>query len=174
MQKSSLDSDVLCVDSLKIFRKMSDSKSKPVLKDPSESEITNNDNKSELTAVMEEFFEGDMARKQMENERTPCKRIIKNSTIDRTPYQRPKACRSLFPASTSTNGNGNVARTPQKTRVSFRLSDIYERLFDESPQAAHNAEADTLLLLKCAIATKEEFVQIASTDSIKLCNIKPL
>lgn len=51
--------------------------------------------------------------------------------------------------------------------ISYKQTEIYERLYGCEPIAAHNAEADTIYLMMCAIATRHEFVRRADSMATK-------
>lgn len=72
------------------------------------------------------------------------------------PFQRPvKSKRSLFPES-------QEGRAKPKL---YNLVAIYERLHGEAPTTSHYAESDTITLMKCVIANKQEFIRFAEEDS---------
>lgn len=142
-----MDEDLLCVDSLEIFKRIDEEKV------------------SSETAI-DEFLSTNLLEIQNKNEKTPSKKIKYLDGSARTSsYLRPKSSRCLFPESSGpSNPIEKTTRTNYtKNRISYKLVDIYERLYECSPKNAHNAEEDTMHLLKCAIATKDEFVRVAET-----------
>lgn len=144
----------MCVDSLEIFRKI--------------------DEKAKTESPLEELLNTDLHAVQNQNEKTPSKRPS-FAVISRTPYEKPIAARRLFESSTSTQNspttsNGSANKMPG--RKSFRLSDIYERLHEKKPSISHSAEFDTIHLLLCAIAVKEEFVKEADSMFTKFADVK--
>ena len=83
---------------------------------------------------------------QLLNEKTPEKRKVEAAAGERNP---PK-CRK---------------------RLTFKLEDVYERVYGEKPGTSHAAEADVLALLLSAIATPVEFLNAIECDAIPLTNI---
>lgn len=139
---------LLCVDSLGIFKEY-------------DKTLTSN-------SITDEFLKTDLTDVQNINEKTPSRGISKfqkrstSSTDD-----LPKSSRRLFSESIQTSNT--VIDSPtiisnsstKNQRVSYKLCDIFERLHHRAPETSHNAEADTMHLLKCAIAINEHFVQLA-------------
>ncbi|XP_031619749.1 three prime repair exonuclease 2-like [Contarinia nasturtii] len=155
----SFDDDILCVDSLAIFREIDKC---TIVKQTALDELMNTD----LQAV------------QNRNEKTPSK-VKSFVVIPKTPYKKPNAARELFASegnSPSTSSDANITNKTSKcsssTRISYKLTEIYERLHERRPNIAHNAEADTIHLLQCAIALKDEFVLIADELATKFADSK--
>lgn len=101
---------------------------------------------------------------QKQNETTPSKTTAPRTLVsDGPPSKKPAAARRLF---VEPGGKIEPPQTPVKSRYnqSYKLTEIYKRLFQTAPAKAHNAEDDVVTLLKCAIATKAQFVTI--TDSM--------
>lgn len=157
------------MDSLKIFRKIDESK-------------------DTQSSPFEEFLRTDNSAIQQKNETTPSRHSERFSKNTRSPYPRLNSCRQLsFNVSSTTNQSNEHVDTsiggiqpkissakPTKTSTSYKLADIFQRLYERKPGVTHNAEADTILLLQCAIATRDKFIDLAEKDSIKLSDIKPL
>lgn len=107
------------------------------------------------------------------NEKTPSRGISKYQKRLTSSTDLPKSSRRLF--SNSIQTSDTVIDSPtiisnnstKNERVSYKLCDIFERLHYHSPETAHNAEADTMHLLKCAIAINEQFVQLADRKAAK-------
>lgn len=145
------------------------------------------DEQKTTNLAIDEFLSTNLQEIQRKNEQTPSK-PSPFTVITRAPYDKPTAAKRLFNSSTSTTpsticssmniSNSNTSNTSQSStaikvttsnsqssaRISYKLVDIYKRLWGDFPDVAHNAAADTMTLLKCAIATKHEFVQ--SADSL--------
>lgn len=123
---------------------------------------------------MDEFLQTNLDIVQKTNEQTPSRANSKFTSIPKSPYERPNASRGLFqdvePTSESKATVSKATESPKKRR-SFKLVDIYERLHNCPPEIAHNAEADTIHLLKCAIAIKENFVKLADSTAKKFNDI---
>lgn len=85
---------------------------------------------------------------QLINEKTPEKRKLSEQHVTRN--NEPK-CRK---------------------RLTFRLEDVYERVYGEKPPMSHEAEADVIALLLAAIATPVEFLNAIDSESIPLVSIK--
>ena len=61
---------------------------------------------------------------------------------------------------------------PKSPAIRFNLEAVYQRIYGESPQVAHNAEADVLTLLLSAIATPADFVSRVDNTAIPFDTIK--
>ena len=130
-------------------------------------------NKTTTESALEELMSTDLEAVQRRNEKTPSKGIS-FTVLSRTPYEKPSSARRLFPSqsdscSTSANISPGDVRSPAKK--SFKLIDIYERLNECTPDAAHNAEADTITMLLCAVAVKDEFVRLADSMAVRFDEI---
>lgn len=70
--------------------------------------------------------------------------------------------------------------TPKKEKSkpsapeSYTLTYLYKYLTDEEPIGSHRAEADCIMLLKCAIALKNDFLEWADENYEDITKIKPL
>lgn len=98
---------------------------------------------------------------QILNETTPRKQII--SAAQR--YQHltyGKARRRLF------WGEG------PKPAQRFRLADVYERLLKEKAVGCHNAEADSILMMKCAVVLGEQFADWVDANVCIFNEVKPM
>lgn len=60
---------------------------------------------------------------------------------------------------------------PFQTTWSYKLVEIFVRLFGTRP-VAHNAENDVMILLRCAVANKDEFVKTAEKMAVKFIDLK--
>lgn len=47
----------------------------------------------------------------------------------------------------------------------YRLIDVHKRLRGCEPETSHYAEADTLALLSCAVASGKDFVDFVTSDA---------
>lgn len=149
-QKCSLPEHLFCIDSLSIF------------KEHNETLISN--------PLTDEWLKTDLTDIQKVNETTPSRGIAKYQRISKSSTDEPKSSRRLFveQASTTVNDSPKININSTKNSVSYKLTDIFERLHKYSPEIAHNAEADTMHLLKCAIAINKQFVQLADRRAIKI------
>ncbi|XP_057369139.1 three-prime repair exonuclease 1-like [Daphnia carinata] len=59
-----------------------------------------------------------------------------------------------------------------RKRLTFRLEDVYERVYGQKPVTSHVAEADVIALLLSAIATPIEFLNAIDCDSVPFTSIK--
>lgn len=156
-QSCSFDDDLLCVDSLEMFRKI-------------------DIQLMATTSAIDEFLNTDLQAVQNMNEKTPSKPKI---AIAKSFNDKPGAARCLFPASddpstssvanTSISSNGNSSPKKAKSsspKTSYKLTEIYKRLFECEPEAAHNAEIDAMILLRCAVANKTEFAKAADEMAV--------
>lgn len=101
---------------------------------------------------------------QKRNETTPSKATIPRMLLSEgPPSKKPAAARRLF---VELADKIETPKTPSKSRYnkSYKLTEIYRRLYETAPAKAHNAEDDVVTLLKCAIATNVQFVTI--TDNM--------
>lgn len=155
MQECTFDEDLLCVDSLEIFKKINEEK------------------KTNSSKAIDEFLNTDLKAVQRKNEKTPSK-IGAFAVISRDPDEKPSAAKRLFmsPTTSSSPATTSQHNSQSSTRISFKLTDIYQRLYGNPPKNAHNADADTMHLLMCAIATQNEFVKLADAMAIKFSDIK--
>ncbi|XP_063698373.1 uncharacterized protein LOC134829280 [Culicoides brevitarsis] len=120
------------------------------------------------------------AREMQEmNETTPEKQIL--STNELSCLQKlPKLERERDDVTPETSKNPqewnkNNKRTrdcPPKSRrdlfgakKSFKLTKIYENIFQTEPEHSHYAEADVITLLKCAIAKNFDFVRVVQEQA---------
>lgn len=118
----------------------------------------------------------DTKQKQKFNESTPSNRktFIKKELFSKRLLNygsnsvTPPSKRQLF-----TPANDNSAISPSK-RMKFTLTAIHERLFGKEPNKSHYAESDALALLKCAVASKMEFIEYAEENAIFFKDIKPI
>ena len=75
--------------------------------------------------------------------------------------------RELFPQLPSSS-----ATKPKYIKGKFTLGGIYKRTFGQFPEKGHDAESDVIVLLKCAVACKKEFVKEVKQTSISFKDIK--
>lgn len=53
----------------------------------------------------------------------------------------------------------------------MKLTDIYQRITNTTPKTAHQAEADVLMLITCAAALGDVFVNWANQNAKKFSDI---
>lgn len=156
-QSCSFDEDILCVDSWAIFKQ-------------------NDQNSVANNSAIDEFFNTDLKEIQKINEKTPSK-PKSSAVVSKFVNEKPPAARCLFPSSNSTPSTSNGTTTPttstatpttkkNSSKISYKLTEIYKRLYKCEPKDSHNAESDAMHLLKCAVATGKEFVQLADSMAI--------
>jgi three prime repair exonuclease-1 len=78
--------------------------------------------------------------------------------------------RELFPNGASTSKSG-FKKWP---KGKYKLCEIYRRFFGELPPNSHDAEGDVIALMKCVIACRKEFIEVAQTMSKNFCDVKEL
>ncbi|KAI5641214.1 exonuclease domain-containing protein [Phthorimaea operculella] len=61
-----------------------------------------------------------------------------------------------------------------KDKECYKLTAIYKRLMNKEEDNAHRAEVDCLMLLKCVVALKNEFLTWTDENCKPLTDIKPL
>lgn len=122
----------------------------------------------------------DVKQKQKVNESTPSNRkaftkkelfstkLLNCGSSDSVTPPHPKRPRQLF-----TPEKCNPVIGPSK-RMKFTLTAVHERLFGKAPNSSHYAENDVLALLKCAVATKMEFIEYAEGNAKYFKDIKPI
>lgn len=154
LQNCSLYSDLLCVDSLAIFR-------------------TIDENVTSTESAIEEFINTDLQAVQNRNEKTPSKGVP-FAVIPRAPNEKPSSARRLFAtqSGSSSEKNGSPFPSQSPAKKSFKLVEIFKRLNERAPDVAHNAEADAIHLLLCAIAVKDEFVKMADSMATKFTELE--
>lgn len=145
-----------------------------------ENEITEQCTSGELTSDFVDINEAltgeDMKEKQKCNESTPSNRktIVKKELFSQRVLSygsssvTPPSKRQLF-----TPPNGNSIISPSK-RMKFTLGAVHERLFGIEPNKSHYAENDVLALMKCAVASKMEFIEYAEENAKLFKDIKPI
>lgn len=56
--------------------------------------------------------------------------------------------------------------------ITYKLDDIYKKLYNYAPNTKHEAEADAINLMKCAITIKKQFVELADVMTKKFNSFK--
>ncbi len=140
-----LPADIMCVDSLNIFRKL---QVHPAI--TFKSPLITITAKESVNTQCQSTFEILGNPFQLINEKTPEKR--KPESVGGVP------------------GENNQPKC--RKRLTFKLEDVYERVYGEKPEMSHVAEADVLALLLSAIATPVEFLNAVDIDAVPLANIK--
>lgn len=133
---------------------------------------------SDIVDINETLSAADMVEKQKFNESTPSNRktvmkkelFAKRMTNYGSSSVMPPSKRQLF---TPTNGTTTAIR-PIHKRMKFTLTAIHERMFGTEPNQSHYAESDALALLKCAVASKMEFIEYAEENASFFKDIKPI
>lgn len=138
--------DILCVDSIKVFKEIDLQL---------EQSMTSQSSEPISDSGFSEFSEHAFQLLQHRNDTTPTHSKIDNSKlIMERPSKRSRRC--LFPSPSFKN--------------SYKLIDIYVRTFQSNPPIAHYAEEDCLNLLKCVVAMENSFCEIAEKHATKLSN----
>lgn len=130
--------------------------------------------KNELNMIEQENkkpIENDVKLIQAANETTP-KALTKATNLQpraqalNEARQPPTASkRELFPSTSSVNND-------KRSKKSFKLREIYKRLFKAYPEHSHDAESDVITLLKCAGENKEDFVKLLNETCIDFKDVK--
>ncbi len=107
----------------------------------------------------EEAFKKSMEFMRQLNETTPESKAV-SSHIDRTAFKG----RKLF----------CDEKKGTKTKKSFRLVDIYERLFGEPLRNSHCAEDDVIALVKCCAKYGESIIDWFENNNKNFADIQPL
>lgn len=132
---------------------------------------------TEFVDINEALAAEDVKAKQKVNESTPSNRktLIRNESFPKrllahgsNSVTPPPSKRALF-----TPQNGNSSVSPPK-RMRFTLTAVHERFFGREPNKSHYAENDVLALLKCAVASKLEFIEYAAENAKPFKDIKPI
>lgn len=153
--------DVFCVDSVNIFREINDRTANNPIEFCVPCSSTDALADADFSAI-DDLFSNLENHQQELNESTPTNRTI-SSSFDVARSRRgssSKFKRQLF----SDTGESST----KKKRVSYKLNDIYSRFFDSEVLASHNAEDDALNLMKCAVAVKEFFFDVAESQAVSI------
>lgn len=142
--------DILCVDSIDIFKEIDEGLEAEPEEAPSTAE------------ALEEFLNNDANLKQSQNETTPSARKTGSAQIHKRQRSSasPRAKRSLFMEPGAT-------QYCKRQKHSFKLNDIHDRYYGYVPDTSHQSESDTINLLKCAVAVKEKFCSLAAIRAFK-------
>ncbi|XP_059061280.1 three-prime repair exonuclease 1-like [Achroia grisella] len=129
---------------------------------PNKTDIILDINDSELEEYMASIDEtkyiNESTNMQRINETTPKQPITKHVTQQK----RISKARRRLPWS------------GKKPQISYKLADVYEREFKESPNDLHSAEGDCLTGLKVAVAKSDKFVQWTEKNCVLFSNINPM
>lgn len=169
--KVSLQNDLLCVDSLAIFRKISKAKnnksSDSVDKPMNADKIMNNTLLSDImTDDEDEWPELNVTPENFKEIDELC-----SSFHNLSPSQPPKQKRNKSLTKVESGG---------KLRESFKLTEIYTRYFGGTDgKNAHRAEDDCLMLLQCMVAAQsneksDDFLKLSDENCKLLLDCKPL
>ncbi|XP_037030865.1 uncharacterized protein LOC119070562 [Bradysia coprophila] len=131
---------------------------------------------TDIVDINETLSAEDVKAKQIVNESTPSDRktLAKKELFSKrlssygSNSVTPGSKRVLF-----TPQNGNSSDSPSK-RMKFTLTAVHERFFGCEPNQSHYAENDVLALLKCAVASKLEFIEYAAVNAKLFKEIRPL
>lgn len=168
LQEKSLRSDLLYADSLEIFKQIEDDTSTGVLE--ANLDMAQIQKRNETTPSK---FKYNRPRRLCIDKPSAARRLFPDENLIAIPDLtcRPadeRARNTEMPSSpyttrrtTADSARKNPPSTPTRTKTSFKLIHIFERLHGKEPDIAHTAEDDAITLLKCAIASKEKFVQTA-------------
>ncbi|KAG4068426.1 hypothetical protein HA402_007946 [Bradysia odoriphaga] len=131
----------------------------------------------QLTDINETLSTEDVKAKQIVNESTPSDRktLVKKELFSKR-WSAYSGSNSVTPGSKRvlfTPQNGNSTVSPSK-RMKFTLTAVHERFFGREPNQSHYAENDVLALLKCAVASKLEFIEYAAENAKLFKDIQPL
>lgn len=141
------DEDLLCADSLYAFY--------DILEKPNLASCSSE----------QDFKNGGIELSMQElNEITPKKQIIKSSTSIKNLKCKPhsKAKRKLF------------WENNERPKHRFDLKGIYERLLNEKPKESHRAEADCVMVIKCAAVVSEQFTSWVEDNHCLFREVKPM
>jgi hypothetical protein len=117
---------------------------------------------------------------QVINESTPNKPTQPYSanphskTNGETSRKRPNDVlrRELFPSTSNASQLSQQSNSSQSnaTKRKYSLREIYFRFFNEYPNNSHDAEGDVVALMKCALARKEQFLEVANSMAKPFCD----
>lgn len=164
------------MDTLLAFRELSE-------RQAYESTITFNpyieDTDQALCEIAEEIetkykLEGNDWKKTMElikkiNETTPKSQIIKSNVT----YAATKCKRRLFLKDEHEEEDG-VRVITKLVRLSFKLKDLYQRLFNEQFENCHRAEGDVIALIKCCAKFGPPIIEWFENNNVKFGDIQPM
>lgn len=150
-----LPEDVMCADSFFCYFDILNT-----IEKSQNSMACTSDKTSILQQTNEELNKDNIPNMQSINERTPQKSIINNNSLKMT---RVSKARRRLPWSKGDK--------PQK---SYKLTDVYNRLFGCYAKDSHTAEGDCLLMLECSVALGEKFVQWMEENCQKFSEVEPM
>lgn len=111
---------------------------------------------------------------QATNETTPAAEILSSSCSSASRFSN---------VSSSNDENGpnvsNVKRrlfvdklSRKRSKLSFALNDVYKSLFNENMSKAHEAESDTVSLLKCCVKIGEPILRYFDENSVLFSDVQ--
>ncbi|KAJ8924702.1 hypothetical protein NQ315_000853 [Exocentrus adspersus] len=157
---SSLTDEVLCIDSLPMFKQMYFEEARKCEPKPHVSSMRDYLTISVETTEEVDVQDSGLTEKVQQikniNETTPKKQIIEVFPSIPNPAKRMKMV--------SSKRNLDFG-------VSFKLSDIYSRLIKRSPIKEHQAEGDVMMLIMCASTLGDNFLNWANANATKFCDI---
>jgi three prime repair exonuclease 1 len=123
----------------------------------------------EIDRIEREDKNLNISSRQMNNETTPNK-PTKSTNLQPNEGNNSNGIENRKRA---INSKRELFPSPKKwPKGKFTLREIYKRFFEAFPENSHDSEADVVSLLKCAIACKEEFVQIVNELSTDFSEVK--
>ncbi|XP_045455839.1 three-prime repair exonuclease 1-like [Melitaea cinxia] len=154
----SLANDLLCADCLHGFYDVMEGNMSPNLnikENHSSGDDTFDENDNKL-----EMFESETSFMQRENERTPEKQkfSLNRNNVKSISHVR----RQLF---------WNKGPSPKKK---YKLSQIYERLFNEPAVGTHHAENDCEIALKCFVVLVNDMVKWFDQNACFFSEVRPM
>ncbi|XP_055691084.1 uncharacterized protein LOC129794312 [Lutzomyia longipalpis] len=187
--------NLLCVDSLKVFKKIDKDREierqedeelaefiRTELKEIEEAEEEHRrlikefggensgafQENSELCNQYEILEKIDSKAHQKLNETTP-----NNSTMTNIPPRAAKkksaeGSSQETPKKAEVVPEGNIGKSKRQlfpVKKKYRLPDIYQRLYGEDPEDTHRAESDCYILMKCALKEARDFLSAAQAVS---------
>lgn len=179
-----LPDDLLCIDSLGVFRKLPrDSMTQPEkpissviqleksIDSVDECKSMNSDRSMNSTMLSDIMTDDEDDWPELNVTREELKEIdeLCSSFIDLSQSEiklKPKKYKKSTKAS---------ALSDEKKRLSFKLTDIYTRYFGGTDdRTAHRAEDDCLMLLQCMVAEQKAFLKFSDNNCKLLIDCKPL
>lgn len=162
----SLPHDLLCVDSLSIFRKITKMSPPEKSSDSFDKRASMNSERSMNSTLLSDIMTDD-------EDEWP--------ELNVTPeeFQEIDELCASFSSLSATKPpkklNKSQAKVSGKTRLSMKLSDIFKRYFGEdNGMTAHRAEDDCLMLLQCMVAAQIDFLKLSDSNCKLLSDCEPI
>ncbi|KAI4471721.1 three prime repair exonuclease 1 2 [Holotrichia oblita] len=189
--------DILCIDSLEMFRQL-DQPAITELKESSHDSTVSSIPEAEIPVELCDGFDAILCdavesyeyesrtieKAQITNETTPKKtvnvthitdqRVIHDSLRDHLYFAPTPSNKTASFSDDSTKSNDNPPKARKRLdfgKRSYKLIDVYKRMTNKENDNAHFASADVDMLIHCAATLGQDFVAWANTHAKKLSEV---